>query len=172
MEDHQLSEKIVEMLAKGQISLNNCQVNLGGQNTMNCGIAEKKETSSSMDAADISAASSLAKNAVSCLSETAGMPEGTVLPEALNRAECLAAFKKLKENHLMDADYQPIGMTWSERGILVEELSSRFAIDDKWQLFGTLWHMKPQVLRSAYNKAMDMKKTSLVFDRIRIVLAD
>lgn len=35
MEDNHLSEKIVEMLAKGQISLSNCQVNLGGQNTMN-----------------------------------------------------------------------------------------------------------------------------------------
>lgn len=78
--------------------------------------------------------------------------------------------QKLVDHHLMDADYQPIGMTWSERGILVEELSSRFALEDKWQLFGTLWHVKPQALRSAYNKAMDMKKTSLVFDRFRMVL--
>lgn len=148
MEDNHLSEKIVEMLAKGQISLSNCQVNLGGQNAMNCGVAEKN----------------------SSLSETADMSNGIVLPEALNRAECLAALQKLVDHHLMDADYQPIGMTWSERGILVEELSSRFALEDKWQLFGTLWHVKPQALRSAYNKAMDMKKTSLVFDRFRMVL--
>ena len=121
MEDNHLSEKIVEMLAKGQISLSNCQVNLDGQNTMNCGVAEKN----------------------SSLSETADMSNGIVLPEALNRAECLAALQKLVDHHLMDADYQPIGMTWSERGILVEELSSRFALEDKWKFFGTLWHVKP-----------------------------
>lgn len=93
------------------------------------------------------------------------------LPDELNTEDGLAIMQRLVDSHLMDMDYQPIGMTWSEKGILVDELSSRLHISDKWQVFGTLWHLKPQSLRTAYNKAMDMKKTSVLFDKIRKAIA-
>lgn len=89
------------------------------------------------------------------------------IPAVFSSSDSITLMQRLIDHHLMDEDFQPIGLTWSERSILVDELSSRLNIVDKWQTFGTLWHLKPQALRSAYNKAMEQKKTSAFFDKIR-----
>ena len=89
------------------------------------------------------------------------------IPAVFSSPDSITLMQRLIDHHLMDDDFQPIGLTWSERSILVDELSSRLNIVDKWQTFGTLWHLKPQALRSAYNKAMEQKKTSAFFDKIR-----
>lgn len=91
----------------------------------------------------------------------------TAVPDVFTTAASMALLQKLIDHHFIDATFQPIGLSWAERSILVDELAARLNIIDKWQTFGTLWHVKPQVLRSAYNRAMDQKKTSLFFDRIR-----
>ena len=93
------------------------------------------------------------------------------IPTVFTTSDSITLMQKLIDHHLMDEQFQPIGMSWTEKSILVDELSSRLHIEDKWQAFGTLWHLKPQSLRTAYNKAMDMKKTSVIFDRIRSVIA-
>lgn len=89
------------------------------------------------------------------------------IPAVFSSSDSITLMQRLIAHHLMDDDFQPIGLTWSERSILVDELSARLNIVDKWQAFGTLWHLKPQALRSAYNKAMEQKKTSAFFDKIR-----
>ena len=89
------------------------------------------------------------------------------IPTVFTSSDSITLMQKLIDHHLMDEQFQPIGLTWSERSILVDELSARLHIVDKWQTFGTLWHQKPQALRSAYNKAMEQKKTSAFFDKIR-----
>lgn len=107
------------------------------------------------------------------LAETAATSENpssdaaSDIPAVFTSSDSITLMQRLIDHHLMDDDFQPIGLTWSERSILVDELSSRLNIVDKWQTFGTLWHLKPQALRSAYNKAMEQKKTSAFFDKIR-----
>lgn len=100
-------------------------------------------------------------------SENVMMPTASDIPAVFSSSDSITLMQRLIDHHLMDDDFQPIGLTWSERSILVDELSSRLNIVDKWQTFGTLWHLKPQALRSAYNKAMEQKKTSAFFDKIR-----
>lgn len=92
---------------------------------------------------------------------------GQDVPDIFTTTESMALMQKLIEHRFIDEALQPIALSWAERSILVDELSARLHISDKWQAFGALWHLKPQSLRSAYNKAMDQKKTSLFFDRIR-----
>ena len=89
------------------------------------------------------------------------------VPDIFTTSESMALMQKLIEHRFIDEALQPIALSWAERSILVDELSARLHISDKWQAFGALWHLKPQSLRSAYNKAMEQKKTSLFFDRIR-----
>ena len=92
---------------------------------------------------------------------------GSDVPDIFTTNESMALMQKLIEHRFIDEALQPIELSWAERSILVDELSARLHISDKWQAFGALWHLKPQSLRSAYNKAMEQKKTSLFFDRIR-----
>lgn len=144
-----ISQELQEMIAKGQICLDGCQINFGDHCTQNMNHAVKKEAT-----------------------EKAQEDDGdTSLPAVFYTADGVELMEKLKQGNLIDDNLQPISLSWTEKSILVDELSSRLHIEDKWQVFGSLWHLKPQSLRTAYNKAMDMKKTSVIFDRIRDVIA-
>lgn len=147
-----IREKLLDMMAEGKINLNGCQVNLGDGSTQNNYYADKVNDTRKSNA------------------KYADESECSTLPDAFRTTDGVALMEKLKQGNLIDDDFQPIGMSWTEKSILVDELSSRLHIEDKWQVFGSLWHLKPQSLRSAYNKAMDMKKTAVIFDRIRNVI--
>lgn len=140
-------EFIKQLMANANLTLNSQQINFGDGVFNNYRDSDSPASEASKDVKD------------------------TTLPDELNTTDGLAIMQRLVDSKLVDMDYQPIGMTWSEKGILVDELSNRLNISDKWQVFGTLWHLKPQSLRTAYNKAMDMKKTSVLFDKIRKVIA-
>lgn len=143
-----ISQEVLDMIAKGQICLDGCQINFGDNCTQNMNHAGKKEPPAKVTEED----------------------EDTPLPEVFKSADGMELMEKLKQGNLIDDNLQPISLSWTEKSILVDELSSRLHIEDKWQVFGSLWHLKPQSLRTAYNKAMDMKKTSGIFDRIRDVI--
>lgn len=147
-----IREKILEMIAEGKITLNGCQVNFGGENTQNNYYANPgKDTQISNE----------------YLVKDDGADGCPSLPEALNTIAGVEMMQKLQQGNLIDDNYQPINLSWTEKSVLVEELSARLHIDDKWRAFGMLWHLKPQTRRSAYNKAMDLKKTSAFFDKLR-----
>ena len=95
---------------------------------------------------------------------------GDTLPEAFTTAEATSVLKRLVEAGLMDAHWQPQGLSLAERGVLAGYLAERLGIEARWQAFGSLWGVKPETLRKAYGKAMEQKKTLVFQDRLKGVL--
>lgn len=74
--------------------------------------------------------------------------------------------EQLKSN-LMDAgmiddDWQPCDLSNTEAALLARFISEKLHMNDVWKVFGLLWNMNPETLRSSFNKALEQKK-SLVF---------
>ena len=74
--------------------------------------------------------------------------------------------ERLKQN-LMDAgmiddDWQPCNLSNTEAALLARFISEKIHMNDVWKVFGLLWNVNPESLRSYFNKALDQKK-SLVF---------
>ena len=81
-----------------------------------------------------------------------------------NAKELLAKFQRAD---ILDEKWCPHGLTNSEKGVLAWFLADRLKIPNLWQVFGNLWNMKSETLRAAYNKGMDLKKTSIFLVRLK-----
>ena len=68
---------------------------------------------------------------------------------------------------LLDVDWQPVRLSWSQSALLAKDASERLHIDDVWQQFGQLWDIDPQILRSYFNRAMNQKKTLQFLDTLK-----
>ncbi len=71
------------------------------------------------------------------------------------------------EAGLLDSDWQPKHLSWSQSALLAKDASERLHIDDVWQKFGQLWDIDPQILRSYFNRAMNQKKTLQFLDTLK-----
>lgn len=74
--------------------------------------------------------------------------------------------------NMLNEKWYPLGLTNSEKGILAWFLAGKLNIPNQWQVFGHLWSMKSETLRSAYNKAMDQKKTKDFLDKLKHIVND
>lgn len=91
------------------------------------------------------------------------------IPE-LSTPEACTLINKLVEAGILDEALQPIGLSGSEKGVLANLLALRLDIKNLWQAFGALWEMKPDTLRSAYNKGMNQNKTMSFQDKINAII--
>lgn len=91
------------------------------------------------------------------------------IPELSNPSAC-TLMNKLVKAGIIDEAFQPIGLSGSEKGVLANLLALRLDIKNLWQVFGALWNMKPDTLRSAYNKGMNQNKTMNFQDRINSII--
>lgn len=92
------------------------------------------------------------------------------LSEAFATAEASHVLEQLVAAGLTDARWQPIGLSYAEKGVLAAYLAHRLGIQTQWQTFAALWGMKPETLRKAYGKALDQKKTLAFQDRLKGLL--
>lgn len=92
------------------------------------------------------------------------------LPEAFTSEGAARVLGQLVEAGLTDARWQPQGLSLAERGVLAEYLAERLGIEARWQAFGSLWGVKPETLRAAFNKALDKNKTLAFQERLKGVL--
>ncbi len=92
---------------------------------------------------------------VSALAPALATPEGRALLERLTRAGVL------------DEAWRPVGLSLAEKGVLAGYIAARLGIEAQWQTFARLWDLRPETLRSAYNKGMEQKKTARFLDRVR-----
>lgn len=58
----------------------------------------------------------------------------------------------------------------AEKGVLASLLARRLDIPNLWQVFGSLWGMKPETLRTACNKGMDQRRTAEFMERVKGVM--
>lgn len=92
------------------------------------------------------------------------------LPAELRTAQAHTLHEKLMGSGLMDEDWQPVGLSNAQRGLLASYLSDKLGIANQWKVFSTLWDMKTENLRSAYNKALEQNKSLTFQDRLKKVL--
>lgn len=92
--------------------------------------------------------------------------------EALDTPEAHLLMQKLAEGGLLNARWQPVNLSNAEKGILAQYLSGELNIKNQWQTFAALWGMKPETLRTAFNKALDKTKSLAFQDRLKGLLRE
>lgn len=92
------------------------------------------------------------------------------IPDKLTTNESELLLNKLNKHNMLDEHWQPIGLSNAEKGVLAQRLSAILNIENQWQVFGALWGMNPETLRSAYNKAMEQKKTRKFLEKLNKLL--
>ena len=96
--------------------------------------------------------------------------EGGVVPKALKSEEAVELMTLLVEAGLLNGDWQPMGLSGSERALVAKAVCDRVGINEVWQVFGRLWNEKPETLRSYLNKALDQKKSLEYQEKLKDIL--
>ena len=94
-----------------------------------------------------------------------------VLPDVLCTPQAEALLAKLCDAGMLDARWQPVGLTNTERGLLAKILSDELGIDTPWKVFGDCWQVNSGTLRTAYNQALNQRKSLNFQDRLKAVMA-
>ena len=94
-----------------------------------------------------------------------------VLPDVLSTPQAEALLAKLCDAGMLDAHWQPVGLTNTERGLLAKILSDELGIDTPWKVFGDCWQVNSGTLRTAYNQALNQRKSLHFQDRLKAVMA-
>ena len=84
---------------------------------------------------------------------------GSPLPEPLCTQQAEALHAKLCAAGIVDAAWQPVGLSNAEKGTLVEYIVEKLGIHSKWKFFGNLWKIDPETLRTAKARGLDQNKT-------------
>ena len=66
---------------------------------------------------------------------------------------------KLVEAGMVDERWQPVGLSFTEKGTLIDYVAERLDIRAKWKFFGTLWRVDPETLRTSKARGLDQDKT-------------
>lgn len=92
------------------------------------------------------------------------------MPREFSTARAKDVFQGLQRIGLLDADFQPIGLSWAERGYLAQQIAYKLNIEHQWKAFAKLWHCDADTLRSAYNRAKDMPKMAAFDEKIKEII--
>ena len=85
--------------------------------------------------------------------------EGSPLPEVLLADRARELHERLFEAGVVDEEWQPVGLSFTEKGTLIDYIAERLDIRAKWKFFGTLWHTDPETLRTSKARGLDQDKT-------------
>ena len=103
--------------------------------------------------------------------ERRSMKDGEI-PAELDAPQARDLMGRLTEAGLLDEVWQPVGLSGAQRGVLAQRIAARLKIANTWKTFGSLWSMKPETLRTAYNKGMEQKSMSDFIGRVNKVLEE
>lgn len=92
------------------------------------------------------------------------------MPREFSTARAKDVFQGLQRIGLLDADFQPIGLSWAERGYFAQQIAYKLNIEHQWKAFAKLWHCDADTLRSAYNRAKDMPKMAAFDEKIKEII--
>ena len=81
------------------------------------------------------------------------------LPDVLCTDQAKALHAKLCEAGMVNEDWQPVGLSFTEKGTRIEYVADRRDIRAKWKLFGALWHGDPETLRTSKARGLEQDKT-------------
>ena len=86
-------------------------------------------------------------------------PTHEALPEVLLTDKARDLHARLMEAGMVDEAWMPVGLSFTEKGTLVDYVAERLDIRAKWKLFGALWHIDPETLRTSKARGLDQDKT-------------
>lgn len=135
-----ISQELQEMIAKGQICLDGCQINFGDHCTQNMNHAVKKEATEKAQTGEV------------C--------------DKLKTDKAKEEFAKIQKAGMLDEHFQPINLTRAQMGCIVIRMGSILGLESQWKAFGNLWHIDSELLRSQFNKGQDSKPTKLFNKRL------
>lgn len=92
------------------------------------------------------------------------------MPSAFMSVKAQELRARLEGAGLVDAEWRSAGLSLSERGVLAHYVAEALGIDTPWKTFARLWGMNPETLRSAFNKALDRRKTLAFQERLKGVM--
>lgn len=107
------------------------------------------------------------------VSSLAASPSQEVsLPEALSSVQARSLLHRLAELGVLDAAYQPLGITQSKKGVLAQQIAAKLGIKNQWVTFAHFWHVDANCLRSGYNRGMESKSIGNFLDFIHPAMQD
>ena len=81
------------------------------------------------------------------------------LPDVLHTEKAVALHRKLTEAGLLDKQWQPIRLTFTEKGTLIDYMAEKLGIRSKWKFFGALWGIDSETLRTSKLRGLEQDKT-------------
>ena len=84
---------------------------------------------------------------------------GIAVPAVLLTDAARELHAKLVEAGMVDERWQPVGLSFTEKGTLIDYVAERLDIRAKWKFFGTLWRVDPETLRTSKARGLDQDKT-------------
>ena len=81
------------------------------------------------------------------------------LPEVLLTEKARELHVRLCEAGIIDEAWQPVGLSFTEKGTLIDYVAERLDIRTKWKFFGALWHVDSETLRTSKARGLDQDKT-------------
>ena len=96
--------------------------------------------------------------------------EPGTIPAKLKTDDARELMQDLMDAGILDENWQPVGLSGSERALVAKAVCDRLELKEVWQLFGQLWNEKPETLRSYLNKALDQKKSLDFQERLKNIL--
>ncbi|MEE1213644.1 MAG: hypothetical protein U0L04_01565 [Bacteroidaceae bacterium] len=85
--------------------------------------------------------------------------EANHLPDVLHTDKAQALHAKLCEAGMVDVEWQPVGLSFTEKGTLIEYVADKLDIRTKWKFFGALWHVDSETLRTSKARGLEQDKT-------------
>ena len=85
--------------------------------------------------------------------------EANHLPDVLYTDKAQALHAKLCKAGMVDVEWQPVGLSFTEKGTLIEYVADKLDIRTKWKFFGELWHVDSETLRTSKARGLEQDKT-------------
>ena len=104
------------------------------------------------------------------IQKTNGAQSGEI-PSEFRTSQACDLHDKLTKAGMLDGDWQPVGLSYAEKGMLAFYLADKLGVNNQWKVFAALWGMKAETLRRAYNKALDQNKSLLFQDELKKILS-
>ena len=92
------------------------------------------------------------------------------MPEQLRSERAERLKERLSDAGMLSGDWQPAGLSNTEKALLAKAVSDRLDIKEVWQVFGRLWNVKPDSMRAYFNRALEQKKSLSFQDRIKTAI--
>lgn len=94
----------------------------------------------------------------------------TDIPVVLKSEEAEEMMEDLVDAGLLDEEWQTVNLSGTEQALVAKAVSGKLDIKDVWQVFGSLWSVKPETLRTYFNRALEQKKSLSFQEKLKNIL--